>query len=226
MGKDIIGKAFSSTGEGFVGEWTKWILLIVCSLIQSITFGIVPLLNGYILRIFSADNKAPEIDSWGKMFVDGWKFNIVCLLYMIPAIIIAVVFGLFALVPVLGAVALGNPEELMALFGIFTGIAITGVVMLIMALFMFMGLVRLGKTNKIGEAFNFGEITKTIGSGAGWLGYIGYCVLLWILLVLYILIVSALNFIPFLGMIVGIIVTPLVWVFIAYYLKNVYEAKD
>ncbi|MDD3407086.1 MAG: DUF4013 domain-containing protein [Methanomicrobium sp.] len=227
MGKDIIGKAFSSTGEGFVGSWMKWILLIVCTIIQGITFGIVPLLNGYFVRIFSENEKAPEIDQWVRLFTDGWKFNIVCLLYMIPAIIIAVVFGLFAFVPaVMGFAATGNADELMAIFGIFTGLAITGVVMLLMALLMFMGLVRLGKTNKIGEAFNFGAITKQISNGAGWLGYIGYCIILWVLIVIYVAVISLLSVIPFLGIILGFILTPLVYVFIAYYLKNIYEAGN
>ncbi|MBN2734128.1 MAG: DUF4013 domain-containing protein [Methanomicrobiaceae archaeon] len=227
MGKDIIGKAFSSTGEGFVGEWIKWILLIVCTFIQGITIGLIPLFNGYIVRIFSEKDSAPEINQWGKLFIDGWKYNIVCILYMIPAIIIAVIFGIFALLPaIMGFAFSGNVEEVMAIFGLLTGLMITGVAILLMALFMIMGLVRLGKTNKIGEAFNFGAIIKQIKDGVGWLGYIVYFVLLWIILVIYIVVISLLSLIPFLGIIFGIIITPLVWVFIAYYLKNIYEAGN
>ncbi|MDD4126631.1 MAG: DUF4013 domain-containing protein [Methanomicrobium sp.] len=227
MGKDIIGSAFSSTGEGFVGNWMKWILLIVCTFVQGITAGIIPLLNGYIIRIFSENENAPEINQWGKLFVDGWKFNIVCILYMIPAIIIGLVFGLFAFLPaVMGFAFSGNTEEVLAIFGILTGLIITGVVILIMALLMFMGLVRLGKTGKIGEAFNFSAITKQITNGTGWLGYIGHCVILWIIFVIYIVVISLLSLVPFLGIILGIIITPLVGVFSAYYLKNIYEAGN
>ena len=224
MGKDIIGSAFSSTKEGFVEEWMNWVLLIVCTFIQLITLGIVPVLNGYILRVYSAGNTTPEVNQWGKLFIDGWKYNIVVILYMIPAIIIAVVLGFFAILPTAMGFA-STTKEIFALIGtLFTGILITGMLILLLTLFMYMGLVRLGKTDSIGEAFNFGAINKQISEGVGWLGYIGYFILLWLIAVIYVIIIFALMLIPYLGLIFAIILTPLFSVFIAYYMKNIYEA--
>lgn len=228
MVKDIIDSAFSSTKEGFVGEWMKWILLIVCTFIQLITLGIVPVLNGYIVRVFSGNNTAPEVNQWGKLFIDGWKYNIVAILYMIPAIIIAVVLGFFAILPAtMGFFTTGNTDEIMAIIGtLLTGVLLTFVVILLLTLFMYMGLVRLGKTGSIGEAFNFGAINKQINEGVGWLGYIGYFILLWFIAVIYVVIISLLSLIPYVGLIFAIILTPLLAVFIAYYMKNIYEASS
>ncbi|HOJ95511.1 MAG TPA: DUF4013 domain-containing protein [Methanospirillum sp.] len=46
------------------------------------------------MRVYGDENEtAPEIDGYGRLFVGGWKMNIVTILYLILAIIIAVAFG-------------------------------------------------------------------------------------------------------------------------------------
>lgn len=52
MEKNIIEGAFAYTKDGLVGDFTKWVLLVVLAIVQGITFCIVPLLNGYFVRIF------------------------------------------------------------------------------------------------------------------------------------------------------------------------------
>ncbi|MBP2132945.1 MFS family permease [Methanomicrobium sp. W14] len=225
MGKDIINSAFSYTKNGFVGEWTKWILLIVCAVIQSLTLWIVPLMNGYLVRVYAGNEKAPEVNEWGKLFIDGWKFNITCILYMIPAIIIGLILGIFSFFSaVAGFATAGRFDEILGLLGTVTGIFIIGIVILILALFMFMGLVRLGKTNRISEAFNFSALNKQVQEGTGWLGYIGYFILLWFIAVIFAVVIAILSVVPFLGLILGFILTPLLTVFFAKYLTNIYDA--
>lgn len=228
---NIIGSAFAYAKEGLLGNISKWILLIILTIIQTLTLCIVPLLNGYIVRIYSGEKTAPEVNKWGKLFIDGWKYNIISILYMIPAIIVAVVLGFFTLLSVSEIVSLASNGSSAGVIELITGIImvlfILLVVLMIISLFLMMALVRFGKTGKVGEAFNFGAINKQISSGTGWLGYIGYIILLWIIGLIVMLIISAIDivFLP-LGVLVMLLVLPLWAVFSAKYMTNIYEAGD
>ncbi|WOF15676.1 DUF4013 domain-containing protein [Methanoplanus sp. FWC-SCC4] len=227
MAKDIIGDAFAYTKDSIAGDFMKVILLLVCSFIQGITLNLVPLLNGYVYRIYSGVRPAPEIDRWGELFVQGWKMNIVTLLYMIPAIIIAMVFGIFAIFPAaMGAFSTGDAGSILVFSEFFLGIMLTGVVILLLTLFMTMGLVRLGKTDSIGEAFNISAINDQISKGLGWLGYIGYWILLWIISLIFIAILFVLMVIPLFGWILALILLPIWNIFVARFITNIYEAGD
>ena len=105
-------------------------------------------------------------------------------------------------------------------------LAIIFLVSIIITLFLFMGIIRLGQTGKLGEAFNFGAINKAISSGVGWLGYIGYCILLWIIIVIYGIVIGLLNVIPIVGLILALIITPLVAVFSTSCIRNIYTAGN
>ena len=231
MEKNIIGSAFSYTKEGLLGSFTKWILLIVIAIIQAITFCIIPLLNGYIVRIYSGEKTLPEINSWGKLFVDGWKYNIIVILYMIPAIIVAVVLGFFTLLSASEVMAIGTSGSTAGIIGLITGIItvlfILLIVMVIISLFLMMALVRLGKTGRIGESFNFGALNKQISNGVGWLGYIGYVILLWILGLILMIIIAAVNILILpLGILIMIFILPAWAVFAAKYMTNIYDAGE
>jgi len=227
MEHNIIEGAFSYTKEGLLGDFTKWVLLVVLAVVQGITFCIVPLLNGYFVRVFSGADPLPEINEWGKLFIDGWKYNIIVLLYMIPVIVIAVVFGLFAILPGIMALATdGSKAGMLGITGIISGLLITFVVLVIISLFLIMGLVRFGKTNKIGEAFNFGALNQQVSNGVGWLGYIGYIILLWIFALIFMAILVAINFMPFIGLIISIFLLPAWYVFTAKYMTNIYDTGE
>ncbi|MBO4354614.1 MAG: DUF4013 domain-containing protein [Methanomicrobium sp.] len=202
----------------------RWLLLLICVFIQSITFSLVPLFNGYLLRVAGTNESAPDVNGWVKLFIDGWKVFIVELIYMIPVIILAFVFGFMALIPEMMVVTSGGTPNLELLFGMVVGLAIVFLVSILITLFLFMGLVRLGQTGKLGEAFNFGAINEAINTGVGWLGYIGYCILLWIIIIIYAIVIGLLSIIPIVGFILGLILTPLVSVFAVSYLRNIYNA--
>lgn len=224
MANSIFEKAFAYTKDGFLGSWMRWLLLLICVFIQSITFSLVPLFNGYLLRVAGTNESAPDVNGWVKLFIDGWKVFIVELIYMIPVIILAFVFGFMALIPEMMVVTSGGTPNLELLFGMVVGLAIVFLVSILITLFLFMGLVRLGQTGKLGEAFNFGAINEAINTGVGWLGYIGYCILLWIIIIIYAIVIGLLSIIPIVGFILGLIVTPLVSVFAVSYLRNIYNA--
>ncbi|MGI6502433.1 MAG: DUF4013 domain-containing protein [Candidatus Methanoculleus thermohydrogenotrophicum] len=82
---NLISRSFAYTKDALVGKWMQWILLVVLSLIQAFTLLLVPLLSGYVVRVLSGKTPAPEVNEWGRLFVDGWKLNIITLVYMIPA---------------------------------------------------------------------------------------------------------------------------------------------
>lgn len=226
MSHDIIGKAFTYTKDGFLGEWKRWILLLILVFIQAITFYLVPVFNGYLLRVAGSNDSAPDVNQWVKLFIDGWKVLIVELIYMLPVIILAVVFGFLALVPELMVIASGGTPNIQILLGMVLSLAIIFLVSIIITLFLFMGIIRLGQTGKLGEAFNFGAINKAISSGVGWLGYIGYCILLWIIIVIYGIVIGLLNVIPIVGLILALIITPLVAVFSTSCMRNIYTAGN
>ncbi|MBO7388333.1 MAG: DUF4013 domain-containing protein [Methanomicrobium sp.] len=226
MSHDIIGKAFTYTKDGFLGEWKRWILLLILVFIQAITFYLVPVFNGYLLRVAGSNDSAPDVNQWVKLFIDGWKVLIVELIYMLPVIILAVVFGFLALVPELMVIASGGTPNIQILLGMVLSLAIIFLVSIIITLFLFMGIIRLGQTGKLGEAFNFGAINKAISSGVGWLGYIGYCILLWIIIVIYGIEIGLLNVIPIVGLILALIITPLVAVFSTSCMRNIYTAGN
>lgn len=227
MEKNIIEGAFAYTKDGLVGDFTKWVLLVVLAIVQGITFCIVPLLNGYFVRIFSGAENLPEINEWGKLFIDGWKYNIIGLLYMIPVIVVAVVFGLFTVLPGIFALATdGSNIGMLGITGILTGLLITFVVLVIISLFLIMGLVRFGKTQKLGEAFNFSALNEQISNGVGWLGYIGYIILLWIFALIFMAIIVLINFMPIIGWIITALLLPAWYVFVAKYMTNIYDAGE
>jgi len=67
----VISRAFEYTKDALVGKWMQWVILAVLSLVQGLTLSLIPLLNGYAVRILSGKTPAPEIDDWVKLFVDG-----------------------------------------------------------------------------------------------------------------------------------------------------------
>ena len=231
MEKNIIGSAFEYSKEGLLGNITKWVLLIVMAIVQAVTLCIVPLLNGYMVRIYSGEETLPEIDNWGKLFVDGWKYNIIALLYMIPAIIVAVVLAFFTLLSVSEVMAIisgGGTAGIVGLIsGVFTAFLILLIIVVIISLFLIMALVRFGKTGKMGEAFNISALNQQISNGVGWLGYFGYIIVLWILGLILWVIIAAVNIILLpIGILITILILPAWAVFSAKYITNVYDAGN
>ena len=148
---------------------------------------------------------------------------------MIPAIVLAFVLGFMALAPELMAILSGGTPNIELFIGMLVSLAIVFLVVILIALFMFIGLIRLGQTGNLSEAFNFSAINDVIESGVGGIGYIGYCILLWIIVVLYyivmgLLISNSFEGIKIVGFIFLLILTPLVSVFAVSYLRNIYNA--
>ncbi|MDK2891269.1 MAG: hypothetical protein PWR21_1901 [Methanoculleus sp.] len=162
---NLISSSFEYTKDALVGKWMEWIILAVPALVQAITFSLIQLLSGYVVRVISGRTPAPEVNEWGRLFIDGWKANIIALVYMIPAILVFLLLGGIGLI---AGMATTDPTAagatiLAALAGAFLAI-IVAIVMSFIALF---ALMRFAHTGSLGQAFNFGAIFSHIGR-IGW----------------------------------------------------------
>ena len=156
----MLGDSFEYTKEGLMGKWVKWLLLAIISIIPIVNF----IMFGYMLEIFRGARAAPELDDYGRLFVDGLKLFVVGLIYSIPLIIVyMLIFGASFMMMASGsdtAAAAGIGTMMIGLLIVFVlGIAI--------ALFEVIGVIRLARTDSIGEAFNFRRSSRTSAGSAG-----------------------------------------------------------
>jgi len=215
----LVGDSFGYAKESLVGKWVNWLLLIISCII-------FPLIMGYMLRIYRGADKAPELNQWGGMFIDGIKLFIVALIYCIPIFIIAFAVGLSAIVTAAMAMSTQgqtNTEGLMALIGGFLfAVIILVIVWIIIEIIMATAVVRFARTNSFGEAFNFTAIFAHIGK----IGFVPYLVALIVMAIIIGIIEMICMVIPYIGMLLLIIITPVIILFQARYLSLLYDSAD
>ncbi|MGA2934913.1 MAG: DUF4013 domain-containing protein [Methanomicrobiales archaeon] len=207
-----IGKALNESIEyakdAVWGKWARWILLIISSII-------FPLILGYVLEMLRAKKPAPELENWGKLFIDGVKLFVIGLIYLIPVFIVMFIFygaGFFAFMT-------GSPMGVISGLG-FIGTIITAIVFIIVALVEVIGIARFARMGQMGEAFNFTAILDRIGK-IGWGSYIIALIIVGIVACIIEIILRA---IPFIGWLLLLIVAPALIIFIARYFCLVYDS--
>ena len=208
---NMLGESFEYAKEGLVGKWMKWLLLLVATILLSL-----PLL-GYELKILRGEKPSPEVNDWGTLFIDGIKYAVIIIIYLIPLAII----GIISIAPLIIAAIQQNTAAVLAGVGVFlVGLVIFVIAAIIIVLISSIGIVRFARTGRMGEAFNFGAILATIGK-IGWLSYI----LALIIMAIIIGIVEGILFaIPFIGGLLGFLLTPFLALFEARYLCQVYDS--
>ena len=133
--EENISESFRFAKDGLVGHWGRWILLIILNCIPIVNF----IASGYVVKIYRGGDSAPELKGCVEMFIDGLKFTIIGLIYtIIPLILIeapsifeidpisttglllmcigvilAIIFGLFALI---AGVRFAKTESMMEAF--------------------------------------------------------------------------------------------------------------
>lgn len=219
---ELLSQSFDYAKKSVWGEWGRWVILFVLMIIQSITVFIVPLFNGYIFRIWQGSDPAPDVDQWKKLFVDGWRVNIVSIIYMIPVIIVAVLAMGPGLMQMISGSIMGDPTVAMAgLMGMGLGLMVVIIVTIIVEIFMLTGVVRFAKMDSIAEAFSFGEIAGHIKK-IGWGHYIVALIILWIVMVIMSFIAGLFMIIPIIGWIIYLFLLVPIAIFAARYLVNLY----
>jgi hypothetical protein len=206
-----VGDAFAFAQEGLVGKWTKWVLLLIATILLALP------LMGYMLKILRGDKPAPEVDDWGTLFVDGIKYLIIAIIYAIPVIVVEALLigGLIA------TAMSGNSTAMMAAIGgMIIGLIVVLILAIIIGLFETVGLVRFARTGSIGEAFNFNAIMATIGK----IGWVTYIIALVILIIIVGIIEVICMFIPVIGMLLLFILIPFLTLFAARYICLLYDS--
>ena len=222
--------SFTYAQEAVWGKWKQWILLVVAYLISTLTLFLIPVFNGYIVSILSGKTPAPEVENWGKLFVDGWKLNIVALIYMIPVIIVLIIFGAATLPFLLAGAAMGDmtgvvPDQAIigAVAELMAGLLIAFVIGIIISFIAYTGVVRFAKTGSISEAFNFSEIFGHIQK-IGWLNYIFAVIALWVIVCVFAFIIGILAAIPLIGWLISLFLGPPLSIFTWRYVAMLYES--
>ncbi|WP_292518005.1 DUF4013 domain-containing protein [Methanoculleus sp.] len=220
----LISRSLGYTKDALWGEWWRWVLLVILSLVQVFTLFLVPLYNGYIVRVLSGRRPAPDVNQWGRLFLDGWKLNIITLIYLIPVILVLAVFGGIAAISAIAARGLDNPDVwASAVATAVTGIVIASIIWIIISFISMFAIVRFAHTGSFLQAFSFGAIARHIGR-IGW----GAWILALIILVLIGLVYAVLNgliaSIPILGWIINLFLGVAYGIFHARYLVEAYES--
>ncbi|HNS83138.1 MAG TPA: DUF4013 domain-containing protein, partial [Methanolinea sp.] len=94
----------------------------------------------------------------------------------------------------------------------------------ILSLFSTIGFVRMARTERFGEAFNFGAILETIRK-IGWGSYILALIILFIVAGIIWFVINLLSAIPFIGWLIALVLLPFMIIFEARYITRVYEAS-
>jgi hypothetical protein len=213
IGKSL-GDSLEYAKEAVWGKWVKWILLIISTII-------FPLMLGYTMEIYRGKKPAPELEHWGKLFIDGLKLLVAGLIWAIPIIIVAM---LAIGAPIFAMMGNPSPEVMMGAFAAMAvGLIITLIVAFIIALFSLIGIIRMARTERFGEAFNFSAILAKIRA-IGWGSYIIALIVLWIVSFIIAIILNIIMAIPFIGWLIYLfLVVPFI-IFEARYVTLLYES--
>jgi len=223
----MLGDSAEYAKEAVWGKWKRWILLIVSTII-------FPLLFGYVMEIYRGTKPAPELEHWGKLFIDGLKLIVAWLIYMIPVIAVVLIFGGWAIFSAIQQIGMSgnpdyfasNPAMLMPLIGTFlVGLFIALILAIIIVIIGYIGIIRMARKERFGEAFNFSAIFETIGK-IGWGSYILALIVLAVVMLVFGFIMAMIMAIPYIGLLIYLILTPPLSIFSARYMAKVYDEGD
>lgn len=208
----MVGESFEYAKEAVVGKWNKWVMLIIATILLGIP------LMGYVLKVLRGEKPAPEVEDWGTLFIDGIKFLIVYIIWMIPIII---VWAILMAVGFAGAMT-GDETAAMAAVGM-VGLLVMFILAIIIGLFAMIGAVRFARTGSIGEAFNFSAILATI-SKIGWVPYIIAIIVLGVCGIVFGIVVGILMMIPILGWLIYLCMISPWAIFVSRYVCQLYDS--
>jgi hypothetical protein len=208
-------------------KWKQWLLLVVCSIL-------FPLILGYVMEIYRGTKPAPDLQHWGKLFIDGLKLIGAWFIYMIPVFAVILIFGGWAFFTAMQqSVLYGSPDALLTnpdlflpiIAGFLVGLVMAIVLAIIISLIATIGVIRMARKDRFGEAFNFSSILATIRK-IGWGSYIVALIILFIVMLVFSLILALIMGIPYIGWIIYVILLPPLSIFQARYLTQLYEKGE
>ncbi|WP_332449928.1 DUF4013 domain-containing protein [Methanoculleus sp.] len=212
----LLSDSFDYTKEALWGRWTRWLLLLVSTII-------FPLIYGYSVRVMSGTKPAPEPEGWIGLFIDGIKLLVITIVYTIPVWILAVVGFAAYFIPVSVTTTQGTgtaPGPETGIFVLLALLVIFVVLAIVIGLLSTFAVVRFSRTGSVGEAFRFGTLLSHIGS-VGWLNVF---IALLVMGIVITVVQFVLMLIPVLGGLLVFILTPAFIVFSSRYVALIYES--
>lgn len=225
------GKMLSGSIDYAIGavwkRWARWILLVVSSII-------FPLILGYVMEIYRGRDPAPELRHWWRLFIDGLKLIAVWIIYMLPVIAVIAITGGLAIIAAMSTA--GSAARLDEIFrypdlflpilaGFLTGLFIAILLAIFISLVATIGVIRMARTERFGEAFNFRAILSTIRK-MGWGRYVLALIILFLIMLVFSAVLALIVAIPYVGFIIYLFLLPPLTVFEARYLTLVYEQGE
>jgi hypothetical protein len=229
---EIVRDALTYVKQGVFENRGRWMRLILALILLAIP------MNGYVMRIYRGETPAPEVDRWGRLFIDGLKLMIVGLIWSIPILVIWV-FTYGALV---AAVFSGNTHSLSAWTPNMGLVLLMYVAEIAVGILLPVASIRFARSNSFTEAFNFSAIIGHIGR-IGWISYIlGLLIVavlvavpvmalicIFVLLGIILAVISGFNLAVVLGIIaiaiiVILLISPLFAIFQARYWTRIYDS--
>ena len=188
----LVGPNFGFTREVLSGLLQYLALLLGLSCIF-----FVPLMQGYCYRLFRSGDSMPDTGNLWGLFFNGWRINITVIIYVIPLIIISVIYMLIFMYffPDTGMYSTADfleTEGMIYVGTVFSYAAIQFITTLIVLLFAFIGITHLCRTGSIREAVSLKMITGII-SKIGWYDYILSLVVMSILYLMVTFVVVSLS---------------------------------
>ncbi|MGA2122290.1 MAG: DUF4013 domain-containing protein [Methanoregula sp.] len=230
---EMLRDAYAYTRQGVFENGSRWIRLILAIVLLSIP------MNGYVMRVYRGAGSAPEVDRWGRLFIDGLKLMVVAFIYSIPVLVVwlitygAMVAAILSGQTVGAAVAGWTPN--------------LGLVMLMyivefgVALVLPIASIRFARSDRFSEAFHFGAIVDQIRR-IGWINYVigiilvailiavPVMILVFVFIILGIFLAALTNFSPIailgllaVAILLFLILAPLLIVFQARYWTRLYD---
>ncbi len=227
---DIIANLKESlkySADGLVGHWKRWIILIIGTII-------FPILMGYGVKVMKGEDPSPELGSIWSLFVDGLKWFVIGIVYVIiPLIvlIVGIVLTIFMALPLDTVTSIDTEGIIVMFMSMIPGFLITCIVfailMIIVTLYSAIGVVNFARTGSMSAAFDFGSINKRIGK-IGWLKYILAIIAVILVSVIINLVIEAIGMpditaLQVLSGLITLILLPFIQIFTCRYYSNLYD---
>jgi hypothetical protein len=217
----MLGDGYAYTKEALVGNWVRWLILLVGTIV-------FPIILGYTLLVYRGERTPPDPQDWVAVFIDGIKLFVVQLVYAIPVIVINFVLNLLFLLPI---TTTNSPDGTISgqMNSAFVGAAVLvfgllAVVSILVSLISLIASVRFARADSFGEAFNISAILAHIGR-IGWGSYLLALIVLYVALFAVIVVLSILGvFTLGLGFLLFFALSPAFSIYVARYVTLIYDS--
>jgi hypothetical protein len=217
----MFGDAYEYTREALVGNWIRWLILLVGTIV-------FPIVLGYTLLVYRGERTPPDPQDWVAVFIDGVKLFVVQLIYAAPVILINFVLNALIFLPIAstsgqdGAMPPTTSGALIAV-GLLIFV-ILAVVSIAISLVSMMASIRFARTDSFGEAFNLSAILAHIGR-IGWGSYILALIVLYLALIAVVVVLMILGILTLgIGFLLFLALAPAFSIFVARYVTLIYDS--